>query len=92
MSQKSEDEIAAEKKFLRAAVTPVRNRRRSRSRSPTSSLAPPTPTPSKRQMEPLEEEDEEKVEEEKDASGMKWQQSFTHPHGATSKPTHYSYI
>ena len=75
MSQKSEDEIAAEKKFLRAAVTPVRNRRRSRSRSPTSSLAPPTPTPSKRQMEPLEEEDEEK-----DTSGMmSWQQFHANP-------------
>lgn len=73
VSLKSEEDIAAEKKFLRAAVTPVRQRRRSRSRSPTSSLAPPTPTPSKRQlqMEPLEEEDEEKEEgEEIGASDM----------------------
>ena len=66
MSLKSADEIAADKKFLKAAVTPVR-RRRSQSRSP--SVAPPTPTPSKRQMEPLEEEDEEK-----DTSGMSWRQ------------------
>ena len=68
MSLKSADEIAADKKFLKAAVTPVR-RRRSQSRSP-SVAPPPTPTPSKRQMEPLEEEDEEK-----DTSGMmSWRQ------------------